>query len=125
MKKIKQNFDYLLYIVIIYQIVQALNVMADKEIAHRDIKPENIFIHNGIYKIGDFGFASQKKLFGTTLGTYPYMAPEIFQNKEYSNKVDIWAVGVMLHEMIFGELFFIGNSHMEVANNVQKKKYEI
>lgn len=112
-------------LIIIYQIIQALNVMASKEIAHRDIKPENIFIHNGIYKIGDFGFASQKKIFGTTLGTYPYMAPEIFQNKDYTSKIDVWAVGVMLHEMLFGELYFIGNSHMEVANNVQKKKYEI
>ena len=112
-------------LIIIYQIVLALNVMATKEMAHRDIKPENIFIHEGIYKIGDFGFASQKKLFQTTLGTYPYMAPEIFQNKEYSNKVDIWAVAVVLHEMLFGELYFIGNSHMEVANNVQKKKYEL
>jgi len=110
-------------LVIIYQIILALKVMADHDIAHRDIKPENIFIHNGIYKIGDFGFASQKGLFGTTLGTYPYMAPEIFQNKEYTNKVDVWAVGVMFHEMLFGELYFIGNSHMEVANNVQNKKY--
>ena len=112
-------------LIIIYQIVMALNVMATNEMAHRDIKPENIFIHNGVYKIGDFGFASQKKLFSTTLGTYPYMAPEIFQNKDYNSKVDVWAVAVMLHEMLFGELYFIGNSHMEVANNVQKKKYEL
>lgn len=112
-------------LVIIYQIVLALVAMDSKGIAHRDIKPENIFINEGIYKIGDFGFAAQKGMFQTTLGTYPYMAPEIFQNKEYNNKVDVWAVGVMLHEMLFGELYFIGSSHMEVANNVQKKKYEL
>jgi serine/threonine protein kinase len=47
--------------------------MSRKGIAHRDIKPENIFIHNGIYKLGDFGFASQKTLFSTNLGTPPYM----------------------------------------------------
>lgn len=64
-------------------------------------------------------------MFETTLGTYPYMAPEIFQEKEYNCKVDIWAVAVMLHEMLFSELYFIGNSHMEVANNVKSKKYEI
>lgn len=112
-------------LIIIYQIILALVAMDTKGIAHRDIKPENIFINKGVYKIGDFGFAAQKTLFQTTLGTYPYMAPEIFQNKEYSNKVDVWAVGVMLHEMLFGELYFIGNSHMEVANNVQKKNYQL
>jgi serine/threonine protein kinase len=64
-------------------------------------------------------------MFETTLGTYPYMAPEIFQEKEYDCKVDVWAVAVMLHEMLFSELYFIGNSHMEVANNVKNKKYEI
>ena len=112
-------------LIIIYQIALALQVMAAEDIAHRDIKPENIFINDGVYKVGDFGFASQKKLFQTTLGTYPYMAPEIFQNKDYDAKVDVWAVGVMLHEMLFGELYFIGNSHMEVATNVQNKKYVI
>lgn len=64
-------------------------------------------------------------MFETTLGTYPYMAPEIFQEKNYNCKVDVWAVAVMLHEMLFSELYFIGNSHMEVSNNVKNKKYEI
>lgn len=52
--------------------------MSKYDITHRDIKPENIFISNGVYKLGDFGFASQKGLYSTTLGTYPYMAPEFF-----------------------------------------------
>ena len=112
-------------LIIIYQIALALQVMAAEDIAHREVKPENIFINDGVYKVGDFGFASQKKLFQTTFGTYPSMAPEIFQNKDYGPKVDVLAVGVMLHEMLFGELYFIGNSHMEVATNVQNKKYVI
>ena len=53
------------------------------KIAHRDFKPQNIFItaNNGsrIYKIGDFGFAAQKNSFTDVMGTYPYMAPEIFK----------------------------------------------
>lgn len=42
---------------------------------------------------GDFGFASQKSLFNTTLGTYPYMAPEFFKDPSYDKQVDIWAIG--------------------------------
>ena len=43
---------------IIYQVVCAIQYLSKRGIAHRDIKPENIFIHDGIYKLGDFGFAS-------------------------------------------------------------------
>jgi len=40
--------------------VSALNFLSENDIAHRDMKPENIFIKNGVYKLGDFGLASQK-----------------------------------------------------------------
>jgi serine/threonine protein kinase len=56
-------------------------------ISHRDLKPENIFIAHEfedgrdktIFKIGDFGFAAQKQNFNEVMGTYPFMAPEIFR----------------------------------------------
>ena len=44
------------------------------------------------------------------LGTYPYMAPEFFNDQGYSISVDVWALGVMYHEMLFGELYFIGQN---------------
>lgn len=44
--------------IIIYQVLCALDLLAENDIAHRDIKPENIFISNGIYKLGDFGFSN-------------------------------------------------------------------
>lgn len=47
--------------------------LQENNIAHRDIKPENIFIKDGVYKLGDFGFAGQKQMYQTHLGTYPYM----------------------------------------------------
>jgi len=44
--------------------------------------------------VGDFGFASQKNLYSTSLGTYPYMAPEFFRDvNHYGKEVDIWAAG--------------------------------
>lgn len=45
-------------IFIIYQVLMGIDYLAKENIAHRDLKPENIFIHNGVFKIGDFGFAT-------------------------------------------------------------------
>lgn len=42
------------------------------------MKPDNFFIKKPTYKLGDYGFATEKKILTTTLGTYPYMAPELF-----------------------------------------------
>jgi serine/threonine protein kinase len=47
-------------------VVLALDLLTDNNITHRDIKPENIFINNNIMKLGDFGFAAQKDLCGTS-----------------------------------------------------------
>ena len=49
----------------------------------------------------------------------------MFKHEGYTNKVDIWATAIMYHEMLFGEIYFIGKSHMEVANNVMNKTYII
>lgn len=88
--------------------------MSRQNIAHRDLKPDNIFIKDGMYKIGDFGFASQKQIFETTLGTPPYMAPEFYNSMEYGIEVDIWALGVMMHECLFGELYFLRNANSKM-----------
>jgi calcium-dependent protein kinase len=90
--------------------VHALAFISENNTAHRDIKPENIFIKGGVYKLGDFGFAGQKQLYQTHLGTYPYMAPEFFNSKSYDGAIDVWALGCMFHEMLFGEIYFIGST---------------
>ncbi|KAL4471012.1 hypothetical protein ABPG73_015563 [Tetrahymena malaccensis] len=124
-KKCPQGIPEQQAIKIFYQIVSGINYIAKHDIVHRDLKPENIFIHDGIYKIGDFGFASQKNMFYTTLGTYPYMAPEFFKDPSYDKLVDIWAVGIMYHEMLFNELYFMGNSQYEVSQKICNVPYKI
>ncbi|KAI8806464.1 kinase-like domain-containing protein [Cladochytrium replicatum] len=78
----------------------------DPPIIHRDIKCDNIFINgaHGEVKIGDMGTAKMK--FGkkyTVIGTPEFMAPEMYEEKGYSEKVDIYAFGMALLEMVTGE----------------------
>ncbi|KAG0244970.1 kinase-like domain-containing protein [Mortierella sp. GBAus27b] len=78
----------------------------DPPIIHRDIKCDNIFINgaHGEVKIGDMGTAKMKigKKY-TVIGTPEFMAPEMYEEKGYSEKVDIYAFGMCLLEMVTGD----------------------
>ncbi|KAG9450093.1 hypothetical protein H6P81_010058 [Aristolochia fimbriata] len=87
-----------------YQIAKALQFMHERGIAHLDVKPDNIYMKNGVYKLGDFGFAT---LLNRTLpvdeGDARYMPPEILnENYEYLDKVDIFSLGVAVYELLKG-----------------------
>lgn len=74
---------------------------------HRDIKPANVLVKNKRYKIADFGFACKADILGRQrltdiCGTPIYMAPQLLRNQSYTAKSDIWSLGLMLYEMVFG-----------------------
>ena len=76
---------------------------------HRDIKPANILIgFDGTAKICDLGFATRsdkvKEDRFVNVGSPLYMAPEVMKDNQYSSKADIWALGVLMLEMINGGL---------------------
>ena len=90
----------------------------DHGIVHRDLKPGNIFVDEGIVKIGDYGlskFISCSRRSGQTgsVGTVHYMAPEI-ANGRYGKEIDIYALGVILYEMLTGHVPFEGESVGEI-----------
>jgi hypothetical protein len=90
----------------------------DKGIVHRDLKPGNIFSDVGVVKIGDYGlskFISASRRSGQTesVGTVHYMAPEI-ANGRYGKEIDIYALGVILYEILTGHVPFEGESVGEV-----------
>lgn len=90
----------------------------DHGIVHRDLKPGNIFSDEGVVKIGDYGlskFISASRRSGQTesVGTVHYMAPEI-GNGRYGKEIDIYALGIILYEMLTGRVPFEGESVGEV-----------
>jgi serine/threonine-protein kinase ULK/ATG1 len=78
---------------------------------HRDLKPSNILIHNGIYKLADFGFCKPMEdtmgdVTATMLGSPIYMAPEVLRGFAYDNKADVWSLGAVLYELLIGRCPF-------------------
>ena len=89
------------------QLLSALEVAHDKGVTHRDIKPANILIReDGTLALADFSVAhlADERLTktGSVLGTVEYMAPEMLEGKPVSGQVDIYAVGLILYEMLTG-----------------------
>ena len=112
------------------QTAQGLQEAHEKGIVHRDIKPANLMVNEkGQVKIMDFGLAqlaSRSKLTktGTTLGTMAYMSPEQVQGEPTDHRSDIWSLGVVLYEMVTGQLPFKGDYGQVVGYNILNEEPE-
>lgn len=100
------------------EIAKGLAYLHDRGIVHRDLKPGNIFFDDGYVKIGDYGLSkfisvSRHSAQTASVGTVHYMAPEIGSGN-YQRGVDIYALGVMVYEMLLGRVPFEGSSMGEV-----------
>lgn len=92
-------------ITLLQQILKGFKEMVDNDLAHRDVKPENTLIHNNVMKVADFGFSCKThgRMMTEQMGTPLYMSPQLLMGQPYSMKNDIWAVGIMYYEMLFGK----------------------
>jgi serine/threonine protein kinase len=111
---------------VVSQIASGLAKAHEKDILHRDIKPANILLtEDGEAKLADFGLAKlrgQTKLTktGTTVGTVSYMSPEQARGEEIDHRSDIFSLGVVLYELLTGELPFKGDHEAAVLYGIMR-----
>ncbi|KAG8368618.1 hypothetical protein BUALT_Bualt15G0064100 [Buddleja alternifolia] len=112
---------------IVKELMLAIRYCHEMGVVHRDIKPENILLtSSGQMKLADFGLA-MRILDGQSLtgvvGSPAYVAPEVLLGN-YSEKVDIWSTGVLLHALLVGVLPFQGDSLETVFEAIKKEKLD-
>ena len=115
----------------INELIKALKYLhLNEKLIHRDLKPTNIFItENMEVKLGDFGLAleineKEEEKLKSICGTPNYMAPEIY-TKKYSFEVDIWSLGIIMYQLIFGQSpFNMRKGNKEHINKLINKNYD-
>jgi serine/threonine protein kinase len=105
------------------QACRAFDYAHKRGIIHRDIKPANVMVNKeGTVKVVDFGIArvleNSKTQTGMLIGTFSYMAPEVFQGEHANARSDVWSFGVLLYELLAYRRPFGGESPAALMKNV-------
>ena len=103
------------------EVGRALQAAHERGLVHRDVKPQNVLLdEEGRAKVTDFGIAlglesNQLTAAGKVIGTTDYVSPEQAMGNEVSGQSDVYSLGIVLYEMLVGEVPFSGESHVSVA----------
>ena len=113
----------------IYQLIQALIYLQERNIIHRDLKLQNIFLTEKMeLKLGDFALARKLKYSNEKLydfaGTLLYMAPELIEHKPYTLTADIWALGVIIYLLLIGNIPFNCENYTEIEEKIKNVNYD-
>ena len=106
-----------------YQLINGVNYIHKKGISHRDLKPENLLLtKDKILKIIDFGLSHEfdgNILLKTKCGSPCYAAPEIIKGNNYDGfQIDVWCCGIVLYNMVCGDVPFQGETNKELFKNI-------
>jgi calcium-dependent protein kinase len=114
----------------IWQVLLATNYLHHQKIVHGDLKPENFVLvkmGNMHIKMIDFGLSDilkKRDYLSQLSGSRFYLAPEVLNGK-YTEKRDLWSVGVMLYEFLTGQRPFVGEDEDELFENIRRGHYDI
>ena len=103
------------------QLVSAVEHAHSRHVIHRDIKPQNVIVRNdGTVKLTDFGIAvaqnaAQLTQTNSIMGSVHYLAPELAKGQSASQQSDIYSLGILMYELLAGEVPFIGESAVNIA----------
>jgi hypothetical protein len=110
---------------LLFNVCEGLKYAHARGILHRDLKPQNIMLRDGIPKISDWGLSKVMTQSRTTTAsggfTAHYAAPEQITNKPKDERTDIWQLGVILYELVTGQLPFAGESMVEIGMAIATK----
>jgi aurora kinase len=93
---------------VIRDVVMGVKTLHEEKLIHRDIKPENILLTDtGRAKLADFGWSNTLETDNisrkTFCGTPDYLAPEMIQELDHDDSVDLWCIGILIYELLFGK----------------------
>ena len=122
--------------IFLQQLASALKYLRQHNVAHMDLKPQNILLTNvitskttyfkaPILKLADFGFASYLSVDQTKTslrGSPLYMAPEMVLDRKYDAKVDLWSVGVIMFECLFGKAPYKSDTVNELLQKIKREE---
>lgn len=117
----EKSIDWKMAVYFTNQILKAMQHAHEKGIVHRDVKPQNMMLlQDGTIKVTDFGIArfsntETRTMTDKAIGSVHYIAPEQARGERTDGKSDVYSIGVMLYEMLTGQLPFQADSAVSVA----------